>query len=284
MIVHSVKSAGRGYELSKGEEEGSAVAELQSITNPRTASMMIKIVADNSKERESIGLAGKWVRESASWRKHNTAETWLPVFTEESKKKLWVSSDLLSALVWLHPHVCECPSQVCYDCKRQLVGCVASPTSTLQDQNHDLVVSMHCFKCVLVHEYMGRLRSLCLSVMLTCVCCVQEEYREVVQDMHEEATRVLGEATATLYDGGQNMSTLLAAQEVNEWGDTLAQVAECAARRQWTLPHLTGEHCRVIAVSVFSVWHPLCRLSVRSLCILDSMLNTDCMQAIHNSN
>jgi hypothetical protein len=69
---------------------------------------------------------------------------------------------------------------------------------------------------------------------------VQEAYREVVLDLNEEAVMVLQRTTAALFDGGDNMSTLLTAQEVNEWGSTLAQIAQCATQRQWPLPQLTG--------------------------------------------
>ena len=79
---------------------------------------------------------------------------------------------------------------------------------------------------------------------------MQEEYREVVQAMHEEAEGVLQHANAALFDGGANMATLLAAQEVNEWGSTLAQVAQCAVECRWNLPTLTGVLFSVVQRSI----------------------------------
>jgi hypothetical protein len=69
---------------------------------------------------------------------------------------------------------------------------------------------------------------------------VQEAYREVVQSLNEEAVDVLRRATAALFDGGRNMATLLTAQELNEWGSTLSQIAQHSTLRQWVLPELTG--------------------------------------------
>lgn len=79
----------------------------------------------------------------------------------------------------------------------------------------------------------------------------------MVEDLNEEAESVIQQATAALFDGGQNMCTLLAAQEVNEWGSTLAQIAQCATIRRWSLPQLAGAmsvmlSCSVVLSSVFA--------------------------------
>lgn len=72
------------------------------------------------------------------------------------------------------------------------------------------------------------------------VLLLQEGYRDVLNDMHAELEQVLQRTNASLYDGGDMMATLLAAQEVNEWGSTLTQIVQCAAERRWSLPTLTG--------------------------------------------
>lgn len=87
---------------------------------------------------------------------------------------------------------------------------------------------------------MNRQTYLCLQRVTWWCGMLQEEYRQVVQDLHDQAVRVLQQATAALFDGGDNMSTLLTAQEVNEWGSTLAQIAQCATLRRWSLPTLEG--------------------------------------------
>eukprot|EP00892_Ulva_mutabilis_P008776 jgi/Ulvmu1/6270/UM028_0128.1 len=81
-----------------------------------------------------------------------------------------------------------------------------------------------------------------------------DEYRETVRAMHDLAKEMLEEVCIELHSSEQHMATLQAAQQVNEWGSTLCQVAANAAAREWVLPELAGPEGELSIHGVWPYW------------------------------
>lgn len=98
VIARCVAGASHGYERSKGEDRGFAAAELQqSRTSSRSVSLLIRVVHDGP----SLGVAGKWAKESFGLKSCDDVDPHFVKFEEASKssKIHYVTDELVAALV-----------------------------------------------------------------------------------------------------------------------------------------------------------------------------------------
>lgn len=245
VIVDIVQTSRRVFEAASDADERSGWS---SKAKGSQRARLVRVVVDQGVS--TLGFAGQWLKAAALGAKHPERRldaaavgsiSALASIRQPAKKAYYITDALVLALACPCPLPLSSASALC-PCVLALLSVMPLPFAGFRDSSS--FQGRGVWKHTRAEEQ--AVCSACMQRRSTAAhACrggggVQEQYREVVQELKWEAGKLLQEAAIELHSSSGHMEALLTAHEVHEWGSTLSQAALSATRRCWEMPQLLG--------------------------------------------